>query len=148
MWIRPKISQASIIKSGHCRKGNVIFAAELARRYGDQGIVSTSLNPGTQVALSCYPALSKARVNAGNIRTELHRYAHPFLRFIFVSFIPRIDAWLGLCNTLQQDVFLYHPSYGAITQLYAGTSPEGKDLNGKVNDSSFLIFYVLLIHRL
>ena len=35
--------------------GNVLFARELARRYGDQGIVSTSLNPG-------------------NIRTELARY--------------------------------------------------------------------------
>lgn len=27
-------------------QGNVVFATELARRYGDQGIVSTSLNPG------------------------------------------------------------------------------------------------------
>ncbi|KAL1685471.1 hypothetical protein GGG16DRAFT_129381 [Schizophyllum commune] len=28
------------------RHGNIVFANELARRYGDQGIVSTSLNPG------------------------------------------------------------------------------------------------------
>lgn len=35
-------------------KGNVLFANELARRYGDQGIVSTALNPG-------------------NIKTELQR---------------------------------------------------------------------------
>jgi len=27
-------------------QGNVLFSNELARRYGDQGIVSTSLNPG------------------------------------------------------------------------------------------------------
>lgn len=27
-------------------KGNVVFATELARRYGNEGIVSTSLNPG------------------------------------------------------------------------------------------------------
>jgi retinol dehydrogenase 12 len=27
-------------------KGNVVFATELARRYGKDGIVSTSLNPG------------------------------------------------------------------------------------------------------
>jgi NAD(P)-dependent dehydrogenase (short-subunit alcohol dehydrogenase family) len=35
--------------------GNVVVALELARRYGDQGIVSTSLNPG-------------------NIKTDLQRY--------------------------------------------------------------------------
>lgn len=27
-------------------KGNIVFSNELARRYGDQGIVSTALNPG------------------------------------------------------------------------------------------------------
>lgn len=29
-------------------QGNVVLATELARRYGDKGIVSTSLNPGTK----------------------------------------------------------------------------------------------------
>ncbi|KAF9234872.1 NAD(P)-binding protein [Melanogaster broomeanus] len=38
-------------RESHCmdrarRSGNIIFSAELKRRYGDQGIVSTSLNPG------------------------------------------------------------------------------------------------------
>lgn len=27
-------------------QGNVVFSNELARRYGDQGIISISLNPG------------------------------------------------------------------------------------------------------
>jgi NAD(P)-dependent dehydrogenase (short-subunit alcohol dehydrogenase family) len=27
-------------------QGNVVFARELANRYGDQGIISTALNPG------------------------------------------------------------------------------------------------------
>ena len=31
-----------------------------------------------------------------------------------------------------QDLVLYSALYGALTQLYAGTSPEGKDFNGKV----------------
>ncbi|KAL1726116.1 hypothetical protein EV714DRAFT_255211 [Schizophyllum commune] len=31
---------------GQSKLGNVLFANELARRYGDEGIVSTSLNPG------------------------------------------------------------------------------------------------------
>jgi hypothetical protein len=30
----------------HDLQGNVVFATELARRYGDKGIVSTSLHPG------------------------------------------------------------------------------------------------------
>ncbi|KAL1750858.1 hypothetical protein FB107DRAFT_279223 [Schizophyllum commune] len=31
---------------GQSKLGNVLFSNELARRYGDQGIISTSLNPG------------------------------------------------------------------------------------------------------
>ena len=31
-----------------------------------------------------------------------------------------------------QSLFLHDVSYGAITQLYAGTIPDGKSLNGKV----------------
>ncbi|KAI0733894.1 hypothetical protein C8Q72DRAFT_500583 [Fomitopsis betulina] len=43
--------------------GNVVVAREFAKRYADQGIVSTSCNPG-------------------NIKTELQRYAPSFLRSI------------------------------------------------------------------
>lgn len=32
--------------TGMNSKGNVVFSAELARRYGDQGVVSTSIHPG------------------------------------------------------------------------------------------------------
>ncbi|KAF9233605.1 hypothetical protein BU15DRAFT_53650 [Melanogaster broomeanus] len=46
---------------GQSKTGNIIFSAELKRRYGGQGIVSTSLNPGT-------------------IRTELSRHHGPFLK--------------------------------------------------------------------
>ncbi|TDL27094.1 NAD-binding protein [Rickenella mellea] len=73
--------------------GNVAFARELARRYGDQGIVSTSLNPG-------------------NLKTDLQRHVPSLLRKIL-------------------DLSLYPAPYGALTQLYAGTSPGGADLNGK-----------------
>lgn len=78
---------------GQSKTGNVVFAVELARRYGDQGIVSTSLNPG-------------------GIKTDLQRHTGDFLKRISGS-------WL-------KDV-----SWGAITQLYAGTAPDGKSLNGK-----------------
>ncbi|KAG1844696.1 hypothetical protein F4604DRAFT_1937386 [Suillus subluteus] len=73
--------------------GNILFATEVARRYGDQGIVSTALNPG-------------------GIKTELSRYYDP------------ISKMIG--NMVFHDV-----SYGALTQLYAGTTAEGANLNGK-----------------
>ncbi|EPQ56499.1 NAD P-binding protein [Gloeophyllum trabeum ATCC 11539] len=73
--------------------GNVVFANELARRYGDQGIISVSLNPG-------------------NIKSDLQRYTTGLQRRIINS-------------------ILYPTPYGALTQLWAGTSAEGLTLNGK-----------------
>ncbi|KIJ61748.1 hypothetical protein HYDPIDRAFT_96006 [Hydnomerulius pinastri MD-312] len=78
---------------GQSKTGNIVFSAELKRRYGDQGIVSTSLNPG-------------------GIKTELQRHSGSFLR--------------AIGNLILRDI-----SYGAITQLYAGTIPDGASLNGK-----------------
>ncbi|KIM89145.1 hypothetical protein PILCRDRAFT_768385 [Piloderma croceum F 1598] len=66
---------------------NVVYAAKLARRYGNDGIVSTSLHPG-------------------NLRSDLQRYS---------SGIALRMAMRGL------------------TPLWAGTSPEGRGFNGKVN---------------
>ncbi|CAA7262941.1 unnamed protein product [Cyclocybe aegerita] len=73
--------------------GNVLFANEFGRRYADQGIVSTSVNPG-------------------NLRSDLQRHLSVFER----TFIN----WM-----------LYPTSFGALTQLYAGTSPQGADMNGQ-----------------
>ncbi|KAF9230157.1 hypothetical protein BU15DRAFT_91176 [Melanogaster broomeanus] len=78
---------------GQSKTGNIIFSAELKRRYGDQGIVSTSLNPGA-------------------IRTEISRHAGSWVK--------------ATINWMFHDI-----SYGAITQLYAGTVPDGASLNGK-----------------
>ncbi|KAI5897222.1 NAD(P)-binding protein [Schizophyllum commune H4-8] len=41
---RRKMSTTNLY--GQSKLGNVLFSNELARRYGDQGIISTSLNPG------------------------------------------------------------------------------------------------------
>ncbi|OAX43192.1 NAD(P)-binding protein [Rhizopogon vinicolor AM-OR11-026] len=49
------------------KTGNIIFAAELARRYGDQGIVSTALNPGS-------------------IKTEISRHQTSFLQMLLNMF--------------------------------------------------------------
>jgi len=64
------------------KRGNVIYATELARRYGDQGIVSTSLNPG-------------------NISTDLQRHAGVVTRLIteIITYQPKYGAltqlWAG-----------------------------------------------------
>jgi len=73
--------------------GNVVFAQELTRRYGNEGIVSTSMNPG-------------------NLKTDLQRHVH------------------GIAGRIL-DLILQPAAMGAITQLWAGTSPEGADFNGK-----------------
>ncbi|KAF8662085.1 hypothetical protein AX16_001195 [Volvariella volvacea WC 439] len=75
-------------------KGNVVQALELARRYGDEGIVSISLN-------------------LGNIRTDVQRNLSP--------------AFRAVLNLL----ILYPAAMGALTQLYAGTSHEAANFNGK-----------------
>ncbi|KAF8961484.1 hypothetical protein BDZ97DRAFT_2029761 [Flammula alnicola] len=74
--------------------GNVLFSNELAQRYGDQGIISTSVNPG-------------------NLKSDLLRH------------VSAIES--KILNLL----ILYPVSYGALTQLWAGTSPQGTELNGK-----------------
>jgi NAD(P)-dependent dehydrogenase (short-subunit alcohol dehydrogenase family) len=71
----------------------IVFATELARRYGDQGIVCTSLNPG-------------------HIKTPIQRNLKSFeKRFL--------------------NLIAFKPPFGALTPLWAGTSPEGTKLNGK-----------------
>ncbi|KAJ7153072.1 NAD(P)-binding protein [Mycena crocata] len=73
--------------------GNIMLSNELARRYGTQGIMSTSLHPG-------------------NLKTELGRHHGP----IFLLFIR---------------LLVYPVPYGALTQLWAGTTAEGATFNGK-----------------
>jgi len=52
--------------------GNVVFAKELDRRYGDQGIVSTALNPGA-------------------IKTELNRYTPAWANALFSGMLNPAD---------------------------------------------------------
>ncbi|OAX33475.1 NAD(P)-binding protein [Rhizopogon vinicolor AM-OR11-026] len=53
---------------GQSKTGNIIFAAELARRYGDQGVVSTALNPGS-------------------IKTEISRHQTSFAQMLLNMFL-------------------------------------------------------------
>ncbi|RDX48783.1 NAD(P)-binding protein [Lentinus brumalis] len=79
---------------GQSKFGNVVVARQVAKRYGDKGIISISLNPG-------------------NIQSNLQRY------------VPApVHAFMKL-------VVLYPTSYGALTQLFAGTMPEALNYNGE-----------------
>ncbi|TBU57725.1 NAD(P)-binding protein [Dichomitus squalens] len=73
--------------------GDILVAFELARRYGEQGIVSVTLHPGI-------------------LKTDLLRHT---------NFVKRAAL---------ESVY-YPPAMGALTPLYAGTTPEGLKLNGK-----------------
>ncbi|KAJ7504325.1 hypothetical protein B0H11DRAFT_2349868, partial [Mycena galericulata] len=75
--------------------GFVTYSAELARRYGTEGLVVTSLHPGV-------------------IKTDLHRH---------------MTGALG--SSIMEKTVLHDVSYGALTQLYAGTTVQGAELNGK-----------------
>lgn len=93
---RKKCTRAGLYNQS--KFGNIVFALELAKRYGDQGIVSTALNPGT-------------------IKSELHRH--------YESQLPSI------ARLFSNMVVMYDTPQGALTQLYAATSPEATSLNGK-----------------
>ncbi|THH03891.1 hypothetical protein EW145_g5923 [Phellinidium pouzarii] len=88
--------------------GNAVFAFELARRYGDQGIISITLNPG-------------------NLKTELQRYVNKWQSAIlFISFTDMF------CSAFIFQYWILVPaSKGALTQLWAGTMPETAEYNGK-----------------
>jgi hypothetical protein len=87
------------LQSQLIKKGNTVSAHELARRYGDQGIVSTSLTPGKRGCQSL----------------ESHK----------LSRAPQASS-RPICNAI---CVVSRPF---LTQLYAGTHPEGESLNGKV----------------
>jgi len=88
-----RVKKGTIGLYAQSKFGNTVFAHELARRYGDRGIVSTSLSPGV-------------------IKTDLQRH------------LRGLQAWIvdHTANPVER---------GVLTQLYAGTHPEGADLNGK-----------------
>ncbi|KAG6834050.1 hypothetical protein H0H93_012318 [Arthromyces matolae] len=84
--------------------GNIVFSNELARRYGDKGIVSVALNPG-------------------NLRSDLQRH---------LSFVEKAMIYHIVLSLATQSWMLHPTARGALTQLYAGTTADAAELNGKV----------------
>jgi len=73
--------------------GNILLSNGFAKRYGDQGIISSALHPGP-------------------LRSDLYRD---------LSFLEHLVIRPSL----------YSLSYGITTPLWAGTSPQGLQFNGK-----------------
>ncbi|KAG6848515.1 hypothetical protein H0H93_016401, partial [Arthromyces matolae] len=88
---RRKMSATSLYSQS--KFGNVVFSNELARRYGDKGIVSVALNPG-------------------NLQSDLQRH-------------------LSSAEKAVVSLILHPTARGALTQLYAGTTADAAELNGK-----------------
>lgn len=84
---------SSLLLYCQSKYATVILSSELARRYGDQGIVSVCLNPGT--------------LHSG-LQRHLNKVQYAILNLI-----------------------LYPIPFGALSGLWAGTSVDGANLNGK-----------------
>lgn len=139
-------------------QGNILFSNELARQYGPDGIVSISINVGTDLArhagsfvgsigrmckyawfyvMSCGEVnfltderntltetatrtATQARDNAADAATQARDHIEEAVTNIGSGEATEMDG-IELPNT-----------HGAITCLFAGTSPEAGDYNGKV----------------
>src|ERR1700719_599221 len=82
----------------------------------------------------------------GNINTELQRYM-PKLAHAFLVRSAAQEEHLELTSRSQRTFLLFDVSYGALTQLWAATSKEGANLNGKVcaSKSLFQISFVFFL---
>lgn len=106
-----------------CAQRNVVVANEFARRYIKDRIVTSFCKPG-------------------NFRSELHRHLNAVTRYISVcppsvrSFPyvsgSHVQAYEIIRSAALASPRLHPVQYGALTQLWAGTSPEKLEMNGKV----------------
>lgn len=80
---------------------------------------------------------------SGNAKTGLQRNLKGLTKTIIVCtelLLPAVHPLiLSIYVSYIQESLLYPASYGALTQLYAGTSKEGANLNGKVRLLSILM---------
>ncbi|KAI0253336.1 hypothetical protein BJV78DRAFT_203386 [Lactifluus subvellereus] len=113
--------------------GNILFSNELARRYGGEGIVSISLNPGLDLSRQAGSLVHRVIqlvkygiyyiVSCGDLGflSEGGRSSHPF-----TGDGPSLGR-VGEAATSK----ISASSHGAITSLFAGTAHHASDLNGK-----------------
>lgn len=88
----------------HEHQGNVLFSKALARKYGFQGMVSTSLNPGLRFSLSSnvppFPLNTRmlAARRTGGVETDLQRHTSPLVGFLLVRHTRARLLFVGNVN--------------------------------------------------
>lgn len=83
----PKISRIKGVNYAQSKAGNILLAAEFAKRYGKDGIISVSWNPG-------------------NLKTELQRHTGAFQNFMlrFILFPAKFGGYTELYAACSQDI--------------------------------------------
>ena len=72
-------------------QGNIMVAREVAKRYGKEGIISISVNPGELPITRVSATYSiNVRGGAGNIQSDLQRHMPRVGRAILVCFLLRV----------------------------------------------------------
>lgn len=119
-----RISMVRQNLTNDAEQGDIVFATELARRYGSEGVVSICVNPG-------------------NLRSDLQRHQSAFQHWVTVRVYVHVSTtnptiltlrlFITVPNSLslQHNVFSFPVEYGALTQLWGGTMPETIGYNGK-----------------
>jgi NAD(P)-dependent dehydrogenase (short-subunit alcohol dehydrogenase family) len=127
-----------------CRKGNILFSNELARRYGGEGIVSIALHPGTDISSQAGSLVQRIGhlfkyalyyvVSCGDMSLMMEKRK----AVVVLTENTRAHAVANLAaGEVPSLPTLDTPgpnSHIAITSLYAGTAPAAGELNGKVSD--------------
>ena len=125
-WYVNQLSK--VIWESYLEQGNILFSNELARRYGDEGIISISTHPGI-------------------LFTELFRYHSSFKRFFTVtSFLARLATILNLCHLETSFVPHLRWSFDSIMgrdlTRGAGTQWKGISFENFVSATGLLICFV------
>lgn len=120
---------AMILFTHRLLQADVVFAREFARRYADKGIVSMSVHPGRPYLLASLCSLMNRW--SGLIVTNLGRTMSPtVVKLVVCTFINDLPF---SHSSIYQGYISYNSAQGALTQLWAATSPETADANGKVS---------------
>jgi hypothetical protein len=139
-------------------QGNILFSNELARRYGDDGIVSISINVGTDLArragsfmgsfgrmckyawfyvMSCGEVnfMTDERNTLRETATRTATQARDNIKDAATQARDNIEEAvtnIGTGEASEMDAIELPNTHGAITCLFAGTSTQAGGYNGKV----------------